>query len=391
METRSANPFPVIAGLIKAYANIYVLLLLGWLLLCLFCAFFPVPEPLFFFWRITLHTTQRFETLNHMPDWVRRLAFWLANSDRRPVPSWENRTFWHVWVSWAVLGWLWLVPGCLLAVMGSIWTAMKSPFIPSASPVPIAPPAVVASPYGSPNLAPAIAMADVGRKPRSFAINVWRALPGSRWSARARQMPSYQADQHLGERVARNGMVVTVLSLGAVIPGVIQGVSSPLLWVGAPVLLFGLVSFHAGSKLQDYGDDSERATKQHSQAFDEALILADAMRATKSLAEMHSEAEQLGINREHQRLLLELRQPHEIRLKAMEITVALTQIAIVVHSSDKFAQYVQVYDRLQATSDRIQTDLISRGYEKEELAERIAKIHEDLGSFAQVLSRQGLK
>lgn len=179
--------------------------------------------------------------------------------------------------------------------------------------------------------------------------------------------------------------------------GMGNGLHSFAVWLGAALLIFGVMTLKTGSELSSFARHDARTSLSLQSELDEKLILLEAGRQSpiRDLqhqldvmdAQQRHELKMKKTDRRHQRKLLAQRQPHEIVLKGMELTLLLGQLVSIAKSEDKFEKYETIFNRLQVTTDRMTEDIKSRTIDDDEKMERIEAVRKDLAQFASKMQR----
>lgn len=204
----------------------------------------------------------------------------------------------------------------------------------------------------------------------------WELLLGRRQDG----LSDYESALAAGRTGVRMGMVLIAGSFIFLGTWLIDRSLWALAIVGGVLVFIGLSTCASGLT-------TVRNAQAHQRAVDEQERLLDTLRRRESWALEH-EFRMKELERVHQRLLVELRQPHELSLKAQELTLALAQMVSIAKSEDKFEKFQAIFDRLQRKTDQMTDDIRRRDLDPEEKQERIDAVTREITDLAQRMVRE---
>lgn len=227
---------------------------------------------------------------------------------------------------------------------------------------------------------------------------IWQSLPFLWSPIDTRGLTAHDVDIQTGARLSQRGVLCAIAAaiVGAI--GVSRSFTSPLVWVAVVLLILAILTLKEGTSLSRTAHLEARHDAAVQADLERQLIVLEASRQTPA-RDLHHQIEMLtmqqtherrikNLDRWHQRLLLDRRQPHEVNLKAMDLSLALAQMVAVAKSENKFDQYQKIFDQMQRQTDKMTADIQRRDLSDEEKADRVAEVTKSVVELAQRMIRE---
>lgn len=113
-----------------------------------------------------------------------------------------------------------------------------------------------------------------------------------------------------------------------------------------------LILLVVGVAIGIYGGSLIKVAMERQKKYEDITIFHKPI----EFATLDHQAREAMIQREHQRLLLSMRHPHELRLQAMTLPSTLVMIQGQLAAEDKLAQYASMLKRSQSLIDQVVAD-----------------------------------
>ena len=163
----------------------------------------------------------------------------------------------------------------------------------------------------------------------------------------------------------------------------------PLMWaIPVPFWLLAAWGYQRGRAKSLVSTNLLLEHERDEIAHKRQLEIIEANKMTKPRWELDYDAAQAVVQREHQRLLLMTRQPHELRMQAMSMPGTLMLIVGQIQQADKIGQFEAMINRTQAAIDRVVKDSQAGVEDTEAATQRAQKASEFLLELIEAWARK---